>query len=107
MNKVLVSACFALVFCGSCFQNEDQVPVSLPKEVKTAQEALTRWLNGFEHKTKDEVEKELGVTTDKATWEFRDRKELLLRYKTSEKGYLHLYFFDERVIKVSLQVLSE
>ena len=84
-----------------------QPALSLPKEVDGGQRILADWLDGFVHKTQEQVEKQLGTATDKTTWDYKGKKELRLRYKTSEQGTLSLLFLGRRVIKASYQLFSE
>lgn len=70
-------------------------------------EKLAAWLNGFVHKTQDQIEEQLGTASDTSTWEFKEKEELRLSYRTSKNGKLSLYFWGRRVIKASYHLLSE
>jgi hypothetical protein len=107
MNGFLAAIFLGLLIIGVAVSAEGSPTATLPKEIQGAQEALAGWLNDFRDKTQGQVEKQLGPSSDKATWEFRGRQELLLRYKTSETGTLLLYFLGNQVIKATLQLLSE
>ncbi len=106
MNGFLAAICLGLLVGVAVSAEGSPIP-ALPEEVQEAQEALTAWLNNFRDKTQDQIEKQLGSSSDKGTWELRGRQELILRYKTSETTTLLLHFFGNQVIKASLQVLSE
>ena len=71
------------------------------------QQVLSDWLDGFVDKTQEQIEKELGTASEKTTWDFKEKKELRLHYKTSEKGTLTLLFLGHRVIKASYVLFSE
>ena len=107
MNKVLSVTFLGLIITGVIVFAQEQPAPSLPKEVKRGQQILADWLDSFVHKTQEQIEKQLGTATDKTTWAFEEKKELLLRYKTSENGTLSLYFRSHRVIKASYQLFSE
>jgi hypothetical protein len=105
MLRLLVTCCFGLACIGCA---GEQPPLNLPKEVKGAQEKLAEWVNGFKDITHNQVVDKLGVPSEKATWEFNGKNQLLLRYKaTSPKTTLELYFLGDRVVTASLQVLSD
>lgn len=107
MNKVLSAAFLGLVVTGVVVFAREQPALSLPKEVNGQQRALAEWLNGFVHKTQEQVEKQLGTPTTETTWAFKKKKELRLDYKTSKKGTLSLFFLDSRVVKASYVLFSE
>jgi hypothetical protein len=106
MNRLIVVTCLGLAIC-TAVSAEQQPRRPVPGEVRRAEKTLSGWLNRFTGKNRDEVEKMLGAASENATWEFRGKKELLLRFRISAKGTLDLYFFGTRVMKASLQLLSE
>jgi hypothetical protein len=107
MNKLLAVFCLVLMVTGLLVFAKKRPDVSLPKEVNEGQQILAGWLDGFVNKTQEQVEKQLGAASDQTTWEFRQKKELVLRYKILDKATLLLYFLDRQVIKASYQLLSE
>jgi hypothetical protein len=92
-----------LVVTASLVANESLEKV--PKEVKQAEQTLTKWLDGFKHQTPEEVRESLGAPTKETTWLFKEKKELLLEYKIGDSTQLSLYFYKGRVVKVSLHLL--
>lgn len=81
---------------------------ALPKEIKEAREKLAGWVNKLKNNTNEQIVKQIGKPSEKATWEFGGKKELLLRYKsTSPDSILELYFHGDRVVTASLQLLSD
>jgi hypothetical protein len=77
----------------------------VPREVKQAEQALTKWLDGFKHQTPEEVRKSIGAPTKETTWLFREKKELLLEYRIGDSTQLSLYFHKGRVVKAGLLLL--
>jgi len=77
----------------------------VPKEVKQAEQTLTKWLDGFRRQTPEEVRKSLGTPTKETTWLFEEKKEPLLKYKIGDTTELSLYFHKGRVVKVGLHLL--
>jgi hypothetical protein len=76
-----------------------------PKEVKQAEQALTRWLDGLKGRTAEEVRKSLGPPTKESTWLFEEEKQPLLVYKVGDSTELSLYFHKGRVVKAGLHLL--
>ena len=83
----------------------DEPLEKVPREVKQAEQALTKWMDTFRHQTPDEVRESLGPPTKETTWLLQERKEPLLRYKIGDSTQLSLYFSKGRVVKVALHFL--
>jgi hypothetical protein len=79
-------------------------PAKLPADVIAAQEKMTAWVNSLYGKTEPEIVTELGEPSQRDI----DRDgDPVLKYMTSEKGSLHLYFSKrQRVILASYGVTS-
>ena len=108
MRKVLfpIGLGLVLVTLGAC--NEARLPVGVPNDVKASQETIEAWMNKLQNSTDVQIVKQFGKPTEKSTWEWQGKNELLLRYKTAQpNSILALYFVDNRVITVSLQLLSK
>jgi hypothetical protein len=80
-------------------------PEKVPKEVKQAEQLLTKWLDGFKNQTSEEVQKSLGAPSKESTWLFKEKKELLMKYKIGDSTELSLYFSQGRVVKTGLHLL--
>jgi hypothetical protein len=76
-----------------------------PKEVRQAEETLTRWLSDFTGQTADQVRKALGAPTKETHWLYEEKKEPLLKYKLGDSTELSLYFHQGRIVKAGLQLL--
>lgn len=108
MRKVLfpIGLGLVLVTLGAC--NELRSPIGVPNDVKASQETIEAWMNKLKNSTDDQIVKQFGKPAEKSTWEWQGKHELLLRYKTDKpNSILALYFVDDRVITVSLQLLSK
>src|ERR1700674_3470350 len=97
----------SVLFVAGVGRVTEKEPVdTFPKEVRQAEQTLTRWLNGLVGKTPDEIRKALGAPTKETHWLFEEKKELLLKYRVGDSTELALYFGPERrVIKVGLHLL--
>jgi hypothetical protein len=85
-----------------------QPTATLPKVVKKAQEKLAGWMNALPKNTEEQIVKQLGDPSQRTSWEFDGKKELLLKYQPAgPKMTLELYFLGDRVISASWQLLSE
>ncbi|MBS0206963.1 MAG: hypothetical protein JSS49_29155 [Planctomycetes bacterium] len=107
MSRNLYAVCIAvtLISIGACAEVDSPGP---PKNVQVAQEKLAGWMNQFKDATQDQVEQQLGKATLKSTWDLDGQNELLLTYKTSKpETTLAFYFARDRVVTVSLQLLTE
>ena len=107
MRKALfpIGIGLVLVTLGAC--NEARSPVGVPNDVKASQETIEAWMNKLKNCTDDQIVKQFGKPTETSTWEWQGKNELLLRYKTDKpNSILALYFVEDRVITVSLQILS-
>jgi hypothetical protein len=108
MHRLLAALFLGLTAIAVGTRADEPLPPDLPKEVKDARAKLDDWVNSFVHKTSQEILKELGAPTDRTAWEFMGNKELLLHYKTAApKSILALYFYKDRVVTSSLQLLSD
>lgn len=108
MRKVLfpIGIGLVLVTFGAC--NEARSPVGVPNDVKASQETIEAWMNKLQNTTDVQIIKQFGKPTEESTWEWLGKKELLLRYRTDKpNSTLALYFVDDRVITVSLQLMSK
>src|SRR5262245_1368769 len=85
--------------------NADEPPGRIPKEVKQAEQTLTKWLDGFIDQTSEGIRKSLGAPKKETTWLFEEKKELLLKYRIGDTTELSLYFHKERVVKAGLHLL--
>jgi hypothetical protein len=79
-------------------------PARMPDDVKAAQEKIAAWLVNLYGKTEAEVLAELGEPMERG----KDRDgDLLLKYSTTGKGTVHLYFGSrQRVVLASYGVTS-
>ncbi|MBL7663265.1 hypothetical protein JNK13_11000 [bacterium] len=83
--------------------------VEPPPAVSQALDGMHGWLNGFESKSLSAVREQLGEPTNQGTWDVQGKKEPFLEYQiksTKRQHTLLLYFFNGKVIKSSIQVLS-
>lgn len=82
----------------------ESLPVNVSESLRTIQE----WVNGFQSKSEQEVRKILGDPTLTKTWDFNGTDQPVLKYRLQGDGReLMLYFFRGKVIKISLQFLSD
>ena len=84
---------------------QDEPLTKVPKEVKHAEAALTKWLDGFEDLTRDEVASRLGKPAEETTWMFEDKKEPLLIYRVGKTTKLSIYLSRNRVAQAALHFL--
>jgi hypothetical protein len=83
----------------------DKQEGKIPKEVREAEQTLTKWLNGFNSQTSGEIREALGNPATETSWLFREKKEPLLKYKVGDSTTLSLYFHEGRVVKAGLSLL--
>jgi hypothetical protein len=75
----------------------------IPKEVRQAEQSLSRWLDSFDGMTPEQVRKSLGAPAKESSWLYEDKKVPLWKYQVGETTTLSLYFGTRgRVVKVSL-----
>lgn len=77
----------------------------IPKDIKEAEQKLTKWISGFEGQTLMDVRKTLGAPDKETSWIFEEKKELALQYKVGDSTKLSLYFHEGRVVKVALHLI--
>ena len=85
---------------------DDPKPPKLPSEITTAKQTIRTWTNTLVGKTEDQVVSTLGKDFEKESWDFKGKAELKLKYVVDEQATLLVLFLDEKVLKVSFQVLS-
>jgi len=93
-----------LLVAGGGFDADERVD-KIPKEIQQAEKTLTRWLDGFNDQTPEQVRKSLGAPVKEITWLYEEKKEPLLKYKIGDSTELSLYFAKGRVVKVGLHLL--
>ena len=81
-------------------------PENLPKEVRQAEETLTKWMKGFEGQTPEEIRKSLGKPDQETDWLFRGEKQPLYRYQVSATTKLSIYFNEGRAVQARLAPAS-
>jgi hypothetical protein len=97
---------FGLLLVAGVGTGEETRPVdNLPREVRQAEQVLTRWLQGFIGQTPEQVRKALGAPTKESHWILEEKKEPCLKYKLGEGTELALYFRGGRVLKAGLHLL--
>jgi len=104
MQRFVLAASVLLLSLGPVYAEERP---ELPKEIRDANEVLAKWIDGFNGKTLAQLRKTLGTPTQESTWEFKGEKLPLLEYQCMPKSKLSFYFYDGRVIKVSLLMMSK
>lgn len=107
MNKIQVICCLSLMLVAIFIYADQAAKAVLPKEVKSAQELLSGWVNKLQNNSSEQIVKQFGAPSVKSTWEFESKKEPLYTYNLTDKIDLDMYFLDNKVIKVSLQILSD
>lgn len=104
LRWICVTGLLLATIAGATIAQEKQV-AKVPKEVQQADKVIIDWLKGLKGQTDKEIRKALGDPAEETTWLNKGNKEPLLKYKLGESTSLSLYFFDERVVTVSLQLL--
>lgn len=94
-----------LLFVGGL--RAETPPAGVPKEVVEASDKTGKWINSLKGKSNEQIVGELGKPTERLTWNFDGKPELKLRYTSLlPKSTVELYFVGDRVVTVSLHVLS-
>ena len=74
---------------------------------RKARQVVLLWMNNLLEKNADEVALSLGANPAKEEWEFNGKKELKMQHKLDEHSSLTIYFLHEKVLKVSVHILSD
>ncbi len=79
-----------------------------PQDVSTGLSTAQTWLNGLTSQTEEQIRKRFGNPSETKTWNFQGKDEPMLEFKLGAQGHsVLLYFYKEKVIKASLQMLSQ
>ncbi len=96
---ILVIGILVIGILAACNETlgADQPPPGIPKEIKQAEQAINKWVHGFETRTVADVLATLGTPTTESIWIFKDEKQPLLKFKVGDTGMLSLYIRGGRV----------
>ena len=78
----------------------------IPAEVVSAEKVVGRWLDQVEGESLAQVERELGPPKARRTWQFQGGPQPLYVYETPGGAELSVFFYGDRAVKVSFQLLS-
>lgn len=82
-------------------------PLTASDQPTEARKVLLVWMNTLLKKSETQVVAILGGTPTKSDWEFNGKKEVKLQHKLDDNSSLDVYFFDGKVIKLSILILSD
>ena len=94
---------FLVIGAGLCDQKKPADRI--PREVRQAEQTISKWVNGFKGQTEQQVRQALGPPAQALTWEFKGKDEPYLKFKVGEKAELWLYFYDGKVVTPSMHFL--
>jgi len=81
----------------------------LPERALEPSRNLGQWVNSLRDRSASQIAEELGTATERRSWKFHGKKELLLHYEFAgpPKATVQVYFLGDRAIKASIQLLSD
>src|SRR5262245_43118887 len=94
----LIFAVGVLLTIGTLLGADEPVP-GPPKEIKQAEQTLSKWLATLKNQPVKDVRKALGPPTKEDSWLFEETKQPLLHYKIGDGGSLRLYVYKDRLSK--------
>lgn len=100
-----ISAAGLLVVMAVALYGQKTQANRIPQDVRQAEQTVTRWLNGFDGQTLEQVRLSMGAPIAQSSWLYKGRKEPILEYRLSGTTKLSLYFVEGRVVKPSLHFL--
>ena len=84
--------------------SDNELPQDFSYELTNAQE----WLNSLISQTEEQIRGQIKGPSKPTAWNFEGKLEPVIEFKVGTAGHLLLlYFYENKVIKASLQLLSE
>jgi hypothetical protein len=105
MARWIIGTIVVIVVASVGIVTAREKPENLPKEVRHAEETLTKWLKGFDGQTPEEIRKSLGKPDGETDWLFEGEKQPLYQYQVSAATELSIYFSEGRAVKLGLHLL--